>query len=250
MILPFLFFISVSLCLGSNPARAADAAPVPLSTGWEQTDQTDDGITVFRKEIPGSSIIAFRGTAIIDAPIAKLTQILLDDPRAPEWAEDLEESKIIRWVKEPLDYYEYNHVGTPFILKDRDFVSHVTLTVLLENRSVTVNYETADDKEYPQTRYVRGDINGSGFRLTSLENDTRTFFDGVVKADPKGNIPKWLVNFFQKSWPKDTIRAIRKQALKPDVVEHPYFKALFHPVALATPVPSPVPGAKAPAKAK
>ncbi len=42
-----------------------------------------------------------------------------------------------------------------------------------------------------------------------------------IHADPKGSVPKWLVNLFQKGWPRNTIEGIRKQAAKADVKEHP-----------------------------
>jgi len=48
--------------------------------------------------------------------------------------------------------------------------------------------------------------------------------DGVVIADPKGMIPKWMVNMFQKDWPLSTLRAIRLQVKKTDVFEHPSYK--------------------------
>jgi hypothetical protein len=38
-----------------------------------------------------------------------------------------------------------------------------------------------------------------------------------VHADPKGSMPKWLVNMFQKSWAHNTIMRLRAQVAKPDI---------------------------------
>ena len=55
------------------------------------------------------------------------------------------------------------------------------------------------------------------FQATSLEPDRRTELTVEVQVDPKGVIPAWIVNFFQKSWPLHTFEAIRAQAAKPDI---------------------------------
>ena len=194
--------------------------------GWE-TVGTDDGVEVYRKELPGTDVFAFKGKGIIDATLPKVANILLDDTRAPEWAEDLIVSKVVRWLHEPTDYIEYNHVGTPFVMKDRDFVSHVVVVPDVSKRSLDVTYNDVADPLAPPTDYVRGELSGSFFRLTEIDQGKRTLLEGVVVCDPKGSVPKWIVNFFQKSWPLDTFRAIRRQAFKTNVVEHPYFKKLY-----------------------
>jgi hypothetical protein len=38
-----------------------------------------------------------------------------------------------------------------------------------------------------------------------------------IESDPKGWLPAWLVNFFQKDWARETIEGIRKQCAKPDL---------------------------------
>jgi hypothetical protein len=36
-------------------------------------------------------------------------------------------------------------------------------------------------------------------------------------VDPRGSVPKFLVNMVQKSWPHKTITSLRKQVAKPDI---------------------------------
>jgi hypothetical protein len=47
--------------------------------------------------------------------------------------------------------------------------------------------------------------------------------------DPKGFIPSWIVNFFQKSWPLHTFEAIRIQAAKPDISMPDEFRDVLTP---------------------
>jgi hypothetical protein len=45
----------------------------------------------------------------------------------------------------------------------------------------------------------------------------QTYVEARVFTDPKGSIPKWLVNFFQQGWPQDTFEGLRNQAKKTDI---------------------------------
>src|SRR5262245_50156977 len=87
---------------------------------------TEDGITISKRDVPGSSITAFRGVGVIDAPVWKVASILLDTKRAPEWVDSLKESRVLRHLG-PQRYIEYNHLGMPIVMRDRDFVSNVKI---------------------------------------------------------------------------------------------------------------------------
>jgi hypothetical protein len=207
-------FLASLVALGA--LKAASAAD------WELTDKTDDGITTYKMEIPGSDVLAFRGQGDVDAPLGLIATIIFDCTRGTEWIEDLEASKVLRWTS-PTEFIEYDHIGTPFVMKDRDFVTKVTMEPDPAAKKLTITYKSVDDPSAPQTSYVRGEMIHATFVLTSLANDARTHVDADIHADPKGSVPKWIVNFFQKSWPANTFRNLRKQAKKSDVKMDPRF---------------------------
>jgi hypothetical protein len=76
---------------------------------------------------------------------------------------------------------------------------------------------------------VRGEILSGLFQATSLEPDKRTELTVEVQIDPKGFIPAWIVNFFQKNWPLHTFEAIRAQAAKPDITMPEAFMDVLTP---------------------
>lgn len=191
---------------------------------WKQTDHTDDGITVYKKDVSGSDVVAFRGHGIVDAAISLVTTIVFDTARGTEWIEDLKESRILRWL-DPFQFIEYDHIGTPFVMKDRDFVTHVTMAPDPSNRKILLSYQSVDDSSSPNTDYVRGEMIHANFVLTSLDAG-KTDVDADIHCDPKGSVPKWIVNFFQSDWPVTTFRNLRKQAKKPDVKADPRFANL------------------------
>jgi hypothetical protein len=207
-----------------------EAIPANSKPDWQKISE-EDGITVYRREMAGSAIVSFRGKADINATLPKVVGILLDTTRATEWTDDLVESRVLRWIHWPTEYVEYNHVGTPIPMKDRDFVSLVRVSAHPEKGELEVSYADVPPLtpplQAPKTDHIRGELSGSGFILRSIAEGRKTTLDGWIQCDPKGSIPKWIVNYFQKGWPRNTLEAIRAQALKPDVKEHPYFKSLF-----------------------
>jgi hypothetical protein len=207
-----VFFIS-----GSALVQASD---------WELAKKTDDGITVFRREVPGTDIVAFKGEGDIQASIEQVATVIFDTTRAKEWVMDLESSKLVRWLS-PSEYVEYDHVGTPVVMKDRDFVSKVVMESDPKAKSFKFSYKSMEDPTLPATSYIRGDLMNTTFVLTALDNDTKTRVVGDILCDPKGSVPKWIVNYFQKGWPIDTLRALRAQVNKPDVKPDPHVTKLI-----------------------
>ncbi|MBI3541956.1 MAG: hypothetical protein HY075_01595, partial [Deltaproteobacteria bacterium] len=76
--------------IGFAGVASAATAPEP---SWEKIKDTDDGIVVFSREVPGSSVMAFKGNGVVDAPIAKVASALFDPARAKEWVLNLEETR-------------------------------------------------------------------------------------------------------------------------------------------------------------
>jgi hypothetical protein len=203
-----LFFIS----LISSPS-------VQGSVDWEKISD-EDGILTSKKTIPDSSIVAFRGETTLDEGIAKVVGVLENVEREVEWMADLADSYNIEKTTET-DRWEYNRTKTPWPLQDRDFVIH-TLTTL-ERKPVpvlTIRMVSGINPKKPEVAgVVRGELIDSRFVLSALGHK-KTRFICEIQADPKGVIPKWVVNLFQKSWPVDTIRGLRKQLLKTDIREN------------------------------
>ena len=95
----------------------------------------EHGIEIYRRDVPGSNVVAFKGQGTIEAPLWKVASILLDTKRAPEWADSLKESRVVRRLG-PNTYIEYNHLGMPFILRDREFVSEVLIVVRVADKDL------------------------------------------------------------------------------------------------------------------
>jgi hypothetical protein len=179
-----------------------------------------DGIKTFIREIENDPIIGLRGEGVIDAPIAKVAQVIFDNSRATEWVDSLADTHIVKKIS-AYDQIEYAHVSTPpIILKDREFVTHASVHYNPQLKTIYVTLEPADDSLVPPTNYIRGALHG-GFLLKPIANGQKTFLITEMKGDPKGDVPKWIVNLFQAGWAKNTIERIRAQVKKAGIIEHP-----------------------------
>jgi hypothetical protein len=196
------------------PAPAAPAAP---AEGWEKIDD-DDGITVFRREIAGSPVIAFKGIGVVNAPIARVVAVITDTPRSTEWMDSTSEARVVRKVS-PLEQIVYTHIATPVVMKDRDFVTRAKAEIDGAKKRFVIRIQSVNDPGAPPTSYVRGEIHQSSFILTSIDGGKKTQVVTEIHADPKGSVAKWIVNLFQKNWPHNTIKNLRKQVGKGDIKE-------------------------------
>ncbi len=211
----------VTASLAALPA-ATTSAQQKAPPGWERFDD-EDGIAVYRRDMAGSPIVALRGEGIIDAPVLRVASVLIDSTRTPEWISNLEEVRVLRLIGDR-ERVEWSHIDTPFILADREFVVRGKLDVDAKNKRVLIDSHSVEDARAPKTDYVRGRLIYGKFVLSSIDHGKRTRVLAEVQADPKGSVPKWLVNMFQKRWPHGTLMAMRKQVKKPGIRDDPKLK--------------------------
>ena len=51
-----------------------------------------------------------------------------------------------------------------------------------------------------------------------------TLVTAEIQADPKGYLPKFIVNFIQKDWPAKTLKAMEREAAADDLVHNAHVK--------------------------
>jgi hypothetical protein len=215
----------LTLCLlGALATTGSALADPPASAAkWEMFDE-EDGVRCYRRDVAGSDIVALRGEGFVAAPITRVASVLADRKRATEWIDRLAKTKVLRELSET-ESINWNHIKTPTPLKDRDFVFKTAITTDPAKRKVFFNYHSVTDSAAPETdHYVRGHFKSGKFELTMAERTNKdgsktqgTIVVAEVVVDPRGSVPKFIVNMVQKSWPHKTLTALRKQVAKPDI---------------------------------
>jgi hypothetical protein len=182
----------------------------PAFASWEKIDD-EEGIRVFRKEVHGSSVVAFRGEATVEASIEKVLWVLGDNTHRTEWVDRLEKSVVLE-RKGPYESIVYQHFSLPFPASDRDYVYRGKAT---RDKSgvVTLLLESVTHPKAPPTVGVRANLIRSRYLLTPKGKD-RTFVVVEIHTDPMGSLPSFLVNLVQKSWPMKTMKGLRAHLKK------------------------------------
>jgi hypothetical protein len=193
-------------------AISATAWASDMSPGWE-TIRSDAGIQVSRKVVPGSSFVAFRGEGDVNAPLLSVANVLVDVPHEKDWMDGIKEARVLRQVSDT-EYILYSHLGTPPTMTDREFVTDVRVAVDPSKRGLTVDMHSVDDPSAPRTDYVRAVLTESSFTLHANPDGKTTHVVAEIHCDPKGTIPSWAVNFFQRSWGFNTLQSLRRQVAR------------------------------------
>jgi hypothetical protein len=207
------------------PALAADA-------DWKLLEDKD-GFTLFERKVQGSDIVAMKFRGTIDAPVWKVASVMTDQARGKEWVDRLDEMKLVRRIS-PTEYLEYSLIQTPFILKNRDFAIHVKLDVDGKRKSFVMHTQPVVDPKIPATDAVRAEVH-STYAFHATAGGRKTAVDVEIHVDPKGSVPKWIVNLFQRKWPRQTFDGIQKQVSKPDISTNPAFAEVLAPLREGAP---------------
>jgi hypothetical protein len=169
------------------------------------------GFEVFERKVPGSDIIAFRGIGLMNHPVRQVATLILDRSNRPEWVPEL--GKVTLLSGTPLEFLEYSHLKTPFVIKDRDFVTRIKIKLLEESRSILITNQAAGPEvSAPSSHYIRGEIREARFLIEPGPTEGTTRLTAEMHVDPKGSVPKWIVNLFQRDWPKMTFQRLRNYA--------------------------------------
>jgi START domain len=185
-----------------------------ITPDWKKIE-IKENVEIYKGEIPGSKVVAFRGTSTIEASMPIVLSVIYDVTRMNEWMSDIEKTSKFEKI-------EYNRTQAPWPLSDRDFVYETKVNVNKIEKTVEILIESTTHKNAPLVDgVIRGHLHQSRYFLKSIEEGKKTYLEVEILADPKGSVPKWVVNLFQARWPVTTVNGIRKIAMEDGYKIHP-----------------------------
>lgn len=193
--------------------RVADAK---TPDGWEYIG-TDRNVTLYKKTVEGSDLVAFRGVTYADLHIGKLYGVLREPKERPNWVDRYANDETYIRTAERQVYWI--HFGLPWPVSDRDYVLESVAKLDPERGRVTVNIESTEhEKKPPDDCCVRAIVKRTYYEFTAIPGEEKTKLIVEVHTDPKGSLPTWLVNLIQKTWPSKTLDGLvqRTRALNPE----------------------------------
>lgn len=202
-----LALVALVLGLGLSARGAAEPA---LGT-WTQIDE-DDGIKIWRLDIPGKDLPGFKGETVIPRSIAHIVAVLRQVEHHTEWMYRCSESSIIQHVSAE-HLVIYNRVDVPWPIKDRDVILDTEFHVESAGRLAILTFKDHDPKLRPlPDRVVRMPKLEGSYRLWQL-TPTRTKVVYQVEADVGGAVPTWIAARVAKEMPYETLFALRKRVV-------------------------------------
>lgn len=217
-----LNFWSVILSFFSVAVACAE----PSQSVWKEVAR-DAGVVVYRKEIAGSDLMAYRGVAVLPSPVAKVMAVLKNTPTRTEWTDKVDKAEIVKEFS-PTDRLEYMALDAPFPVKDRDFLYKSKLEFNKAMKAAVVSFQSVEDPARPpNSDHIRGRILSGSFKLYPIDNGAGTRIEADLHADPRGNVPKWIVNRVQAKAPVKSLKKLKAYLDSHDIKDDPETAAFF-----------------------
>jgi hypothetical protein len=143
-----------------------------------------------------------------------------------EWVPDLIDVRIVQHVS-AIERVQYMLFATPFIVKDRDFVISTRAHFDPETLVMRIEFHSVLDERAPETENVRGRVVAGEYLLEPLDEGEKTRLTTQVYLDPRGSVPRWIVNRTQRSFPMKAISALRERCAREDIQDHPLVRAVL-----------------------
>ena len=149
---------------------------------------------------------------------------------ADEWMPD-EEGKYILHEVSDTEAITYGINRVPFPFADRELVLLNKLRLDLDRKFLVLDIYSVD---YPSQPVKKGTIRAQMYcgelRLRPAgESQTEVSMQLIV--DPRGAIPGWIVNLFQKRLPYNFLRALEKKAATTNFELRPAYREILRELA-------------------
>ncbi len=199
---------------------------------WESIG-VHDGVRVWRKQVPGSDLFAFKGEIVTNLHIGKIMTTFLDRDQRKFWVDRFAEQKML---EKPNPYSEtyWIRFGLPFPISDRDYVLKADGQVDNAAHVFTARIKsTVDGRKGPDDCCVRAEAKNTYYRFEAIPGSEKTKLTVEVHTDPKGSLPDWLINLIQKKWLSKTLSGLIARARTQNQIQ-PEF-ANWHDAPAAAP---------------
>jgi len=202
----FTVILAAMLCI---TAIQVDLFP---ENGWNLL-RDEQGIRIYSRPVPGSSIDEYMGVTIIKAPVETVQKVLGDISSHVIWRYNCIESRIIR-KKDDSDMIIYTITKTPWPLSYRDVVLNVTRRILPDKNTVIINMKALTQNLVPMSKkYVRiRKLEGKW--VLERKGAGRTLITYTNMLDPAGSIPESMANRASSEMPFNTLRGLHRMVEK------------------------------------
>lgn len=143
--------------------------------------------------------------------IPEILAVFLDNSRKKEWVPRL----WVSWAEDDPKHLgnriEYGEILVPWPFHNRDVLVKIETQVIDSINQVRLLAQSIDNERVIKEGIVRAIVHPSDLILIYDPKKKETLLETVSFTDPRGYIPAWLVNLFQKGEAKSLAEGLRKQ---------------------------------------
>lgn len=176
---------------------------------WEEIRQ-DEGITVWRLDVPGVLLPGFRSEADVKASPEAVLAVIRAIDRHTEWMYRCTDARLLDQLDENT-VIVYNRTDFPWPARDRDVILRTEVTRNEQQNRIRVSYQNIDSnlvkKKDGVVRIPR--LEGA-YTMTELQPGvTRVSY--LVEVDVGGSLPDWIASLVARDLPFKTLNALRSR---------------------------------------
>jgi len=179
---------------------------------WHFVKETD-GIKIYTRNEPNSSLKSYKGEVIFHAPMQKTCSMIGNARNIDWWGPEFMNIKVLAYEDKKFVQYYYTY-DMPWPFTDRDIAVNATVKSDTANgeysvlslpllKTVPEKPDLVRIKNYWQ-RWTIKPLDHGNVQLT---------LEGIV--DPGGNVTAWLYNMLVTEMPIKTIHSFRARVLSP-----------------------------------
>lgn len=173
--------------------------------GWE-LKRDSKNIRIYTREIPDSDIKEYRAQMLVNAPVQRVVDYVLDYDLMMQWNKTVVEYKVLEQKEEGDLVYMEN--SAPWPVENRDNISLVRLEYLPDGSARIFLEGIAEDLVPLKEGVVRmRDVKGY-WEIKPYQDKTMVIQQ--MYGDPEGSIPPSFVNGFMASSAHKTFKALRE----------------------------------------
>ncbi len=182
-------------------------------TPWEVVKETDDGIVVYQREVPGTTVKEVKVSIVIDAPPRQVLDAACDPKSFGESVKYVEESYFYL-IGHPNVWYTYQLLNYPIVDK-RDYALRYERKIDPAKGVYQLVWQTTSRKgPAPREDVIRVKLATGSVSVSPVGDGSKSRMKFRLLADPGGKIPGWILNIANRINMPDIIRDIRDSALK------------------------------------
>jgi hypothetical protein len=204
----FVLWSIASLIMLSGGANARAAEPP-----WELVRQTSDGIAVYMRESPGSTVRAAKATCIVAAP----PEIVLETAGDPETFRESTKyvtASSFQRTADPNVWYLYQELSYP-VVAPRDYALRYERRMDPAKGVYRLSWKiTTAYGPRPREDVIRVTLADGYIDVRPLPGGKQVAVTYYLAGDPRGSIPAWVMRIAQRFNLPAILRELRDESLR------------------------------------